>query len=203
MKHNKVDEQYIFYYKNGHLCRFNLAERSKMKHPNIKNAENRIKKKESIEYPGGVKEITSKIRKNKKTGRLYIDEESEGSREAVEAKTLARILGEDVYVKHEPRVITKENENISFPDYQTKSGKYWDLKTQTTFTKNAIRKSVKEKAKQISKSPGGIIINVEKNSIPINKINELVRDGMRDTSTKGFKTIVKNSKRIIVAYKKK
>ncbi len=200
---NKIEGKYIFYYRNGHLCRFNVEKLNRPKTSNARNAEKRIKTKENIEYPGGVKEITSKIRKNKKTGRLYIDQESQGSQEAIEAKVLARALGEDIYVKHEPRIITKEMENISYPDYETKSGKFWDLKTQKAFTDNAIRKSVKEKARQIRKNPGGIIINIGKNNVSVDKIRSLVQDGMRDTWVKDYKTIIKNDKRIIAVYKKK
>ena len=66
MSKNKVEGKYIFYYRNGHLCRFNVKEPNRLKSANAKNADKRIKAKESVEYPGGVKEITSQIRKNKK-----------------------------------------------------------------------------------------------------------------------------------------
>lgn len=64
MKHNKVDGQYVFYYKNGHLCRFNLDKDNAILER--KQAKAKRKGEKAKEKTTGVVVEPIKIDRNKK-----------------------------------------------------------------------------------------------------------------------------------------
>lgn len=84
------------------------------------------------------------------------------------AKWLYSTYGGDI-------VLLAENnpEGESNPDYLWR-GKLWDLKSPTSSKYSTLEKRIKKGVKQISKNPGGVVIDISKSSVDIDYIERII-----------------------------
>lgn len=201
MKSNKVDGQYIFYYKNGHLCRFNLEEQNKLKTSNVRNANKRVDKKEKTDLGQGVYEVVRLQRKSKT--KLSIPNSKQNTDESKGALLLGKTIGGNIRVREEYEEDAKIS-GVSNPDYEI-DGKLGDLKTITGSGKKTVKFGVKDKMTQIRRNPGVVLINVDgaKSELKSNEIRKQAVSGMKDNSTRDFILIISKNGKVIAKYRKK
>lgn len=157
-------------------------------------------------YPGGIKDITSQFKKEKKENTSILEIEGGVNRK----KSKAEISGALWYLKKKGGRIkvlkektTRENKGKLNPDYLHNNKELGDWKESETATFKAVRRLVKKGANQIKVLPGLVVIDVSNIDMSDSEIFSAVKDGMRDNSTHKFKVVVKKGDKIVKVYQKK
>lgn len=101
------------------------------------------------------------------TGNLTIEDgytTKDHEKEVNIARLIANMFGGDITVLKEIN-----EDKVSTPDYIW-NGKYWELKSPSCASLNAIDKRLQKGLHQIEKNPGGVILNLENTQVDINSI---------------------------------
>lgn len=92
----------------------------------------------------------------------------------------------------------KEGYKIKNPDYEWNE-KLWELKLAST--SNSLDLAVKKAIKQISRQPGGIIIEIKKYKNKKASIEGIIKNRIKYSSIKNYFVIIKSGNKLIKIYK--
>ena len=139
-----------------------------------------------------LKDITDDFIKRSTPGKghIYIEEGIDRISHKQEIETAHWLLdnfGGEITVLNDYRTY-----NVKYPDYEW-NGKYWELKYTTT--KNSLEKAIRKAVAQISKKPGGIIINTSLSNL--GRINGELIKRLSKTKIKHLLIIIKDNKSLI------
>jgi hypothetical protein len=142
-------------------------------------------------------DITSKYLKNSKPGKGALVQDKgvdpvKSKDEIKDAEWLHRYLGGDI------RIIKESTIKGEFsPDYEW-NNRMWERKSFTTSSYGTIDKRLQHAIKQISKKPGGILIDVTNSPLSLESATHIVSKSLKTRAIKTIDVIVKKGDSFIV-----
>ena len=145
--------------------------------------------------------VRYRIREKKEHGSFSLGEGVLEDGDKKEERDMAQVLYRDRGGNMHVRGNQEHDKGESNPDYDWDS-RLWDLKTNKTPTKTAIKNRTHKGLEQISRNPGGVIVDI-KSGLPVHRVKGYTRERLSEGGEKGSRVLIMKDGKIKAVWKRK